>query len=247
MKLEIAVVSAEGAGIAATEGADRIELCSSLELGGITPSQGLMDAAAGLVAGRLEIHPLIRCRPGDFIYSAAELDTMAREAQHLLRQGAHGVVFGALRPGGEVDLPATRRLVECARNANPSAQVTFHRAIDQTPNVEAALDLLIGLGFTRVLSSGHAASAGEGLKTLARMARFSAGRLQVMAGGGLRIQDIPTMKRSGMDAIHLSAKKTVSTLPPGAMPMGDRDRPDPTEYHVTDAEIVRAARTAGNC
>ncbi|MDQ0819565.1 copper homeostasis protein [Arthrobacter sp. V4I6] len=244
MELEIAVVSAEGAGIAAAEGAGRIELCSSLELGGITPSQGLMDAAAERSAGRLEIHPLIRCRPGGFIYSAAELDTMGREAQHLLMQGAHGVVFGALTPGGEVDLTATRRLVECVRNAKPTAQLTFHRAVDQIPKVEAALDVLIGLGFTRVLSSGQAASAGAGQETLARMARFSAGRLQIMAGGGLRIPDIPTMKRSGLDAVHLSAKKTVSTLRPGAVFMDPRNGTDPTAYHVTDAEIVRAARAA---
>lgn len=244
MKLEIAVVSAEGAGIAASEGADRIELCSSLELGGITPSQGLMEAAAEHAAGRLEIHPLIRCRPGDFTYSPAELDTMEREIRNLLRQGADGVVFGALLPGGEVDVPATRRLAECARNTNPSAQLTFHRAIDQSRDPMAAVNVLVKLGFTRVLSSGQSASVGEGLDTLARMARASAGRLQVMAGGGLRIADIPAVRRSGMDAVHLSAKQKVSTLTPGALALGAWNGADPTAYHVTDAVVVRAARMA---
>jgi copper homeostasis protein len=242
VKLEIAVVSAEGAGIAASEGADRIELCSSLELGGITPSQGLMEAAAEQVNCRLEIHPLIRCRPGDFIYSPAELDTMEREIRSLLTQGAHGVVFGALRPGGEVDVPATRRLAECARNADPSAQLTFHRAIDQSPDAAEAVDVLVDLGFTRVLSSGQSASVHEGLYTLARMARRSAGRLQVMAGGGLRITDIPAAKRSGIDAVHLSAKQKVS--PPGMLPLGAGNGTDPLAYYVTDAAVVRAARTA---
>ncbi|XAS68268.1 copper homeostasis protein CutC [Micrococcaceae bacterium Sec5.7] len=244
MKLEIAVVSADGAGIAASEGAHRIELCSSLELGGITPTQGLMEAAAEQVDGRLEIHPLVRCRPGDFLYSEGELDTMAREARHLLAQGAHGVVTGALTPAGGVDVPATRRLVAAARNANPIAQLTFHRAIDQTPDPLAAVELLIELGFTRVLSSGHAATAGAGLGTLERMVQRAAGQLEIMAGGGLTVQDIPAMRRSGLSAVHLSAKKTVSTLSAGAVSLGAADGADPTAYQVTDAEVVRAARAA---
>jgi copper homeostasis protein len=244
VKLEIAVVSAEGAGIAASEGADRIELCSSLELGGITPSQGLVEAAAEQVDRRLEIHPLIRCRPGDFTYSPAELDTMEREIRSLLMQGAHGVVFGALMPGGEVDVPATRRLAECARNSNPRAQLTFHRAIDQTPDAAAAVDVLADLGFNRVLSSGQSASVHEGLDTLASMARRSGGRLQVMAGGGLRITDIPAAKRSGIDAVHLSAKQKVSTSARGALSLGAWKGTDPTAYYVTEAAVVRAARTA---
>lgn len=244
MKLEIAVVSAEGAGIAAAEGADRIELCSSLELGGITPSQGLMEASAEQVDGRLEIHPLIRCRPGDFSYSPAELDTMEREIRSLLIQGAHGVVLGALRPGGELDIPATRRLAESARNSNPLAQLTFHRAIDQTPDAVAAVDVLVDLGFTRVLSSGQSASVHEGLDMLARMARRSAGRLQVMAGGGLRIADIPAVKRSGMDAVHLSAKQKASPAAPRALSLGAWNGTDPMAYYVTDAAVVRAARVA---
>ncbi|WP_426998417.1 copper homeostasis protein CutC [Pseudarthrobacter sp. N5] len=244
MKLEIAVVGADGAGIAAAEGADRIELCSSLELGGITPTQGLMEAAVERVDGRLEIHPLIRCRPGDFVYSAAELDTMARESRHLLAQGASGVVMGALGVDGGVDFLATRFLAEAARNANPEAQLTFHRAIDQSPDALAAVDMLIELGFSRVLSSGHAATAGAGLGTLERMVQLAAGRLQIMAGGGLTLRDIPAMKRSGLDAVHLSAKKTVSTLKTGAISLGVADGADPTAYQVTDAEAVRAARVA---
>ncbi|MBT2593720.1 copper homeostasis protein CutC [Arthrobacter sp. ISL-72] len=244
MKLEIAVASADGAGTAAAEGADRIELCSSLELGGITPSQGLMEAAAERAHGKLEIHPLIRCRPGDFTYSPTELDTMEREIRMLLAQGAQGVVFGALTPGGEVDVAATRRLAECARNADPSAQLTFHRAIDRSPDAVAAVEVLLGLGFTRVLSSGRSASAREGLDTLVRMARAAAGHLQVMAGGGLRIPDIPAVKRSELDAVHLSAKRQVSASASGALSLGAWDGADPMAYYVTDAAAVRAARIA---
>lgn len=244
MKLEIAVVSALGSGVAASEGADRIELCSSLELGGVTPSQGLMEASVEHVDGRLEIHPLIRCRPGDFHYSASDLDTMAREIRALLAQGAHGVVLGALTAGGEVDVHATRLLADAARETKAEAQLTFHRAIDQSADPLAALDQLLELGFTRVLSSGHAATAGAGAETLARMVQRAGGDLEIMAGGGLTLGDIPAMRQAGVAAVHLSAKKMVSTLAAGAISLGGQDRSDPTAYMVTDRETVRAARAA---
>ncbi len=246
MKLEIAVVSAAGAGIAASEGADRIELCSSLELGGITPSQGLMEASMEHVDGRLEIHPLIRCRPGDFRYSASDVDTMVHEIRHLLAQGAHGVVVGALTPSGELDVHTLRRLAESARNANQDTQLTFHRAIDQSKDPLAALEQLVELGFTRVLTSGHEATAGAGLSTLTAMAERAGDALQIMAGGGLALEDIPAMHRAGLSAVHLSAKKIVSTLGEGTISLGAQDGNDPTAYTVTDRETVRAAKAKVN-
>lgn len=246
MKLEIAVVSAAGAGAAASEGANRIELCSSLELGGITPSQGLMEASMEHVDGRLEIHPLVRSRPGDFRYSASDLDTMVHEIRHLLAQGAHGVVIGALTPSGEVDVHAVQRLVGAARDANPEAQLTFHRAIDQSKDPLVALEQLMELGFTRVLTSGHEASAGAGLPTLTSMVERAGDALEIMAGGGLTLGDIPAMHAAGLSAVHLSAKKTVSTLGDGAISLGAQDGNDPTAYSVTDREVVRAARAKVN-
>ncbi|MCT9868590.1 copper homeostasis protein CutC [Paenarthrobacter aurescens] len=246
MKLEIAVVSAAGAGTAAAEGANRVELCSSLELGGITPSQGLMEASMEHVDGRLEIHPLIRPRPGDFRYSASEVDTMVHEIRHLFAQGAHGVVVGALTPSGEVDVKAVRRMVDATKMANPEAQLTFHRAIDQSRDPFAALDHLLDLGFTRVLTSGHQATAGAGLQTLAAMVERVGGGLEIMAGGGLSLEDIPAMHAAGLSAVHLSAKKTVSTLGVGAISLGAQDGNDPTAYTVTDREIVRAAKAKVN-
>ncbi|WP_026548078.1 copper homeostasis protein CutC [Paenarthrobacter nicotinovorans] len=246
MKLEIAVVSAVGAGAAASEGAHRVELCSSLELGGITPSQGLMEASMEHVDGRLEIHPLIRPRPGDFQYSASDVDTMVHEIRHLLAQGAHGVVVGALTPSGEVDVHAIQRLVDTAKEANPAVQLTFHRAIDQSKDPIAALERLLQLGFTRVLTSGHAATAGAGLQTLSDMVERAAGALEIMAGGGLALEDIPAMHAAGLSAVHLSAKKTVSTLGEGTISLGAQDGADPTAYTVTDREVVRAAKAMVN-
>lgn len=253
MKLEIAVAGAAGAGTAASEGADRVELCSSLELGGVTPSQGLMEASLEHADGRLEVHPLVRSRPGDFLYSASDIDTMAHEIRHLLRMGAHGVVIGALIPDGGVDVAAIQRLVGVARGANADAQLTFHRAIDQSADPLAAVDQLLELGFTRVLTSGGAASAGAGLDTLRRMVERADGALEIMAGGGLTVQDIQAMHAAGVSAVHLSAKRTVSTLgvlrspeksPSGAISLGSQDGTDPTAYTVTDEATVRAARVA---
>ncbi|WP_024819857.1 copper homeostasis protein CutC [Arthrobacter sp. 31Y] len=246
MKLEIAVVSAAGAGTAAAEGAHRIELCSSLELGGITPSQGLMEASMEHADGRLEIHPLIRSRPGDFQYSASDVDTMVHEIRHLLAQGAHGVVVGALTPSGDVDVHAIQRLVDSAKEANSETELTFHRAIDQSRDPLESLERLLELGFTRVLTSGHAATAGAGLSTLTAMAARAGNALQIMAGGGLTLDDIPAMHRAGLSAVHLSAKKTVSTLGEGSISLGTQDGSDPTAYTVTDREVVRAAKAMVN-
>lgn len=244
MKLEIVVVGAQGAAVAAEEGADRIELCSALELGGLTPSQGLMETALEAAAGRLEIHPLIRSRPGDFLYSAADLDTMDRELRFLLTQGAHGVVIGVLTAGGEIDVQATRKLADGALETNPGAQLTFHRAIDQTPDPAAAVEHLVELGFTRVLSSGGAATVGAGIDTLGRMVQEAAGRLEVMAGGGLALDDIPVLRAAGLSAVHLSAKKNMSTWKNVANSVDRPDPTDPTAYMVTDRDVVKMARAA---
>ncbi|WP_115788585.1 copper homeostasis protein CutC [Arthrobacter silvisoli] len=247
MKLEIAVVGVQGAVVAAEEGADRIELCSALELGGLTPSQGLMESCLEAVAGvagpvaagaALEIHPLIRCRPGDFRYSEDELATMVKEIRALLGQGANGVVLGALDARSELDVDAVRRLADAAREANQDAELVFHRAVDETPDPAAAVGQLVELGFTRVLSSGGAASAGLGLPVLSRMVETAEGRLQVMAGGGLAITDIPEMRWAGLDAVHLSAKRIVSASGAGSAGGG------PASYMVTDRKIVAAAKAA---
>src|SRR5439155_23556535 len=111
----------------------------------------------------------------DFVYSGTDLDTMDREIRFLLTQGAHGVVIGVLTALGEVDIQATRKLADTALETNPSAQLTFHRAIDLTRDPAAAVEQLMELGFTRVLSSGGAATVGAGIATLERMAKRAAG------------------------------------------------------------------------
>lgn len=250
MKLEIAVVSAAGAVVAVGGGAHRVELCCALELGGLTPSQGLAESTlAGLdgLSQNLEdhagVHPLIRCRPGDFIYSEDDVRTMVAETKALLRMGCAGVVVGALTPHGDVDKEAMMRLADAAREINPAAELTFHRAMDQAADPLGVIDELASLGFTRILTSGQAPSAGAGLAMLKRMVKHAGGRIDVMAGGGLAAADIPAMHQAGVSAVHLSAKRTVSTAG-HAIALGTADGADPTAYQVTDKAIVKAAAAA---
>lgn len=235
--LEVAVTSATGAATALAGGADRVELCSALELGGLTPSQGLVEAA---VATGLPVHVLVRCRPGGFVHDADELDLMERELVAVLRSGATGVVVGALRPDRTLDTDALARFVAAARTERSDAEVTLHRAIDHAADPVAAAAGLAELGFTRVLTSGGAPTALAGADTIARMVA-AAGSVQVMAGAGVTPGDVPVLLGTGAAAVHLSAKRLADTAH-GGVPMGAGDSGG--GHFETDAEVVRAARAA---
>ncbi|NEA44338.1 copper homeostasis protein CutC, partial [Streptomyces sp. SID11385] len=178
--LEIAVTSAAGARTAREHGADRVELCTGLELGGLTPSAALVESVAAV---GLPVQVLVRCRPGDFVHDAEELALMAAEVRSVIASGARGVVIGALTVEGGLDVDAVARLRDAAHEAGPSVEVTLHRAIDVSADPVAAAALLPALGLTRVLTSGGAPAAGQGLDRLAAMAAAAPG-VQVMAGGG---------------------------------------------------------------
>lgn len=236
--LEIAVTSPAGAIVARDSGADRVELCVGLELGGLTPSQALVEATheTGIPA-----HALVRCRPGGFTYDADELDLTEREVRTVLRSGAAGVVVGALRPDRSLDEDALRRFVDAARSVSAHAEVTLHRAVDHAVDPVAAVARLADLGVTRVLTSGGAASAPAGAATIARMVD-AAGPVQVMAGAGVRPQDVAALVATGVAAVHLSAKRAVGGAGHGGVPMGSGD--DGSGHTVTDAGVVAAARSA---
>jgi copper homeostasis protein len=232
--LEIAVTSPAGARIARAGGADRVELCAALELGGATPSQALVEAA---VAAGPPVHVLVRCRPGDFRYDADEIALMAAEVRAVLAAGATGVVVGALTDAGTLDTEAIRRWTDAA----DAAEVTLHRAIDRSADPVAAAGLAAEIGLARILTSGGAATAGAGIDTIERMATAAPG-VQLMAGGGVRVADIPGLVRAGVAAVHLSAKRAAGPRGTGpAVPMGSADE---DTYFVTDPAVVAAARTA---
>ncbi|MBF4626026.1 copper homeostasis protein CutC [Curtobacterium flaccumfaciens pv. flaccumfaciens] len=236
--LEIAVTSPAGAITARDGGADRVELCVGLELGGLTPSQALVETTheTGIPA-----HALVRCRPGGFVHSPDEVELMVREVRTVLRSGAAGVVVGALRPDRTLDEDALRRFVDAARSVSATAEVTLHRAIDHATDPVAAAGSLAALGFTRVLTSGAAPTAVAGAETIARMVE-AAGHVQVMAGAGVTPADVRALLATGAAAVHLSAKRPAADSAHTGVPMGAGD--DGSAHFVTDAEVVAAARRA---
>lgn len=193
---------------AATAGADRIELCSALSLGGLTPSAGLMRVAG---RGRLPVHALIRPRAGNFVYSTAEADAMIEDIHLAARCGLRGVVLGAMREDGMPDLPLLRKLAKHSRAAGESTgrplALVFHRAIDICPDIPAALDMVADLRFSHILSSGGAASAEQGAAMLGAMREKAAGRLNIIAGAGISAANVQRIARqTGLVEFHASCR-----------------------------------------
>ena len=199
---ELAVQDPEGIAIAARLGVDRIELCSALPLGGVTPSLALIEAAT---AAGVPVHVLVRPRPGGFEYTPDEAGIIVRDVRHARAAGAAGVVIGGVRDG-RVDDDLVRRVID----ASDGGTVTFHRAFDTLPDPGAALDELVALGVHRVLTSGGRTSAADSLPGLADLAKTAAGRIEIMAGGGIRPDLVEAIVGTGVDAVHASAKRIVA-------------------------------------
>lgn len=183
--------SAEAAGIAAKNGASRVELCESLEIGGVTPSQKMMEQVLKENPG-LCVNVLVRPRGGDFIFSEDEIQTMLKDIRLCKSLGVNGVVIGALRPDGSVDMACMRRLIEEARPLS----ITFHRAFDECSDVRDCLEDVIALGCDRLLTSGHEKNALEGRFTIAELVKQAAGRIIIMAGCGVRPSNINIIAES---------------------------------------------------
>ena len=196
--VEAAVESVEGAIAAERAGAQRIELCANLAEGGTTPSAGTIGATLARV--HVPVFVMIRPRGGDFLYAPLELDVMARDIASARGLGAQGVVLGVLTSDGAVDVERTRDLVEAAR----PLPVTFHRAFDVSADLEAALDALIRCEIMRVLTSGGAPRAGDGIERLAALVRQAGDRITVMPGGGITAANaMRIVEQTGAREIHV--------------------------------------------
>jgi copper homeostasis protein len=199
--LEICVEDPAGIADAVAGGADRLELCSALELGGLTPSAALIDHA---VASGLPVHPMIRPRAGDYVLQPGEAELIAADIRHAVSRGAAGVVVGALQPDGTLDLDAMARFREAARDA----VAVLHRAIDLCADPVVAVEQACALGYDKILSSGGAVSAPEGSATLARMVAVARGRISIMAGAGVRPDNVAALIAStGVGEVHGSASR----------------------------------------
>jgi copper homeostasis protein len=196
--------------LAAKEGgAHRIELCSGLSDGGLTPSHGLVRAAVQLSG--LPVHVLLRPRGGDFLYTRSEVAVMREDILHVRELGAVGVVLGLLRPDGSVDIEGIRELVQLAH----PMKVTFHRAFDVTPSLPHALEDIIATGCDRVLTSGGQRDVLAGAACLAELVAQADQRIAVAIGGGLRLKDAATLARlTGADHFHSSLRRRIASVRP---------------------------------
>lgn len=223
LRLEVCVETLAGLDAAVAGGADRIELCSALALGGLTPSVGMMRAAAQC---GVPVLAMIRPRTGDFVWSGAEVQAMEAEISAASEAGLAGVVLGASLPDGRLDLPVLRRLVAAARAAGgdrflarnrvgafegsgPESSkipapldLTLHRCFDLVPDQGEALEQAVALGFRRVLTSGGEATAIAGAARIGELAAQASGRIVIMPGAGVTAQTAPVLLAQGVRELH---------------------------------------------
>lgn len=239
--LEVIASSPDDCVAAQAGGADRIELCSAMPLGGLTPSLGLLIEARAAV--RLPIMAMVRPRPGGFAYSESDFAVMMRDAELALAHGADGIVFGCLQDDGQVDISRVSTLVQLAGRK----ETVFHRAFDVVPDPYAALDALIELGVTRVLSSGQKPSALAGAANLAAYLRHVGGRLQVLPGGGITVDNVrELLQLTGANQVHASlsgSRRDLSTAANPAIRFGAVAVPPEDHVRITDGALVAAIYT----
>lgn len=223
-------------------GASRIELCTGLAEGGLTPSASLIRAAVS--SGIRHVNVLIRPRSGDFLYSEEEILLMEEDIRLAVASGVSGIVTGVLTPDGDIDSVACSRLIAAARkNAGRHINVTFHRAFDLSKDYRKSLEDIIALGCDCLLTSGLASTAEKGIPMLRQITELAAGRLTIMAGSGVNPDNAADIiAATGVGAIHSTARKPQASLMrfrrPG-VPMGI---PGADEYAPlsTSAELVAA-------
>lgn len=237
MDLEICIDSVESAIAAERGGASRVELCADLLEGGITPSAGLIASVRRHIA--IDLFAMIRPRGGDFCYTDAEFEVMQEEIRQARRLGADGVVLGVLDEEGCVDVGRTRQLVDLAG----TLPVTFHRAIDMTPDILAALTAVIATGARRILTSGGEPDAMQGKAAIARLVEAAQGQISIMPGGGVSAETVADLaKATGATEFHSSARTEISSpmrFRKQGMAMGDiQDRE--YERFIASEENVRA-------
>ncbi len=235
--LEACVGSYASSKAAYQGGADRLELCANLVIGGTTPSRALF-----LQVQRdfdIRINVMIRTRFGDFLYDDAELEEMCAEIASFRDLGANGVVFGVLTPEGELDEARMARLISCAGNM----EVTLHRAFDMTRDPFAALESAIRLGCKTILTSGQAADAMQGSALLRELHKRAAGRIDIMAGCGVNSGNLLRLhERTGVTSFHASAKRTAQSVMRYRKESVSMGLPSLSEYQLwqTDEAAVRA-------
>ncbi|MBY6199526.1 copper homeostasis protein CutC [Vibrio hangzhouensis] len=238
-QLEVCIDNIESLSLAIAGGATRIELCSSLSLGGLTPNAGLIKQATQ--SSSVPVYVMIRPRQGDFLYDCDDIEIMTEDIRTAAKYGAQGIVLGLLDKDGHIDMPHAIRLVKLAHEL--SLGVTFHRAFDQCKNPEQALEDVIALGCERILTSGLQATALEGANYLAKLHLQANGRIAIMAGAGVAADNVAQIVNTSRIAeVHLSGKtsrKSKMHYISNDAKMGNHDIDDFT-IPVTSSETIRS-------
>ncbi|EFN78191.1 copper homeostasis protein cutC homolog [Harpegnathos saltator] len=225
--MEICIDCLESARNAVAGGATRLEVCSALSEGGLTPSPGLVRQIKNFA--KIPIRAMIRIRKGNFVYSREEIDAMLHDLRILKDHQVDGFVFGALTLDGHVDLDVCCEIVSVAR----PLPVTFHRAFDETVDPLKSMESIIDLGFDRILTSGQKDTALQGLSLLKRLVDKAADRIVIMPGAGIARDNISQIKQCGAREFHASARKKVYVDPNGHRFAKDNF------IDVTDRELVQ--------
>ncbi len=236
-RLEVCAGSIGSVKAAAKGGAFRVELCSALSEGGITPSIGFVHEA--VKAGGVKVNVLIRPRGGDFIYTPEEVDCMCHDIRAIRNEGADGVVIGALLPDGDIDAEACRRMISEAEGMS----VTFHRAFDLCRDMDTAMQQIIALGCDTLLTSGQHPSALEGCDSLRYLNEKYGDKITIMAGSGVASGNAADIvARTGCTTLHASARKSIPSAMQFRHPSVKMGSPDSDEYSrlETSAEEVAA-------
>ena len=199
MTLEICASNYQSALNAQKAEANRIELCSELAIGGITPSYGLIKQTLDTLS--IPVFILIRPRSGNFTYSDAEFNIMKHNIQLFKKMGCSGIVSGVLNEDHTIDTERTKKLIELAK----PLPFTFHRAFDWTPNPTEALEQLVNIGANRVLTSGQGASGKENIELLIDLKNKANNRITILACGGVNFSNVKLFKKYGFNEIHASA------------------------------------------
>ncbi|GAC1425928.1 MAG: copper homeostasis protein CutC [Flavisolibacter sp.] len=204
--LEIATTDYNTTASAVAGGADRIELCASIMEGGLTPSFGMVKKCRDAFA--LPIFAIIRPRSGDFLYTQEEFEIMLLDTALCKQIGCDGIVAGILLDDGKIDKDRMEKIV----NRAYPLEVTFHRAFDRCLDPYEALEDIISLGCTRILTSGQKTTALEGKDLIAALVQLAAGRVSIMPGGGIRSESLkPLMQQTGAYEFHTSLKDATNT------------------------------------
>jgi copper homeostasis protein len=197
--LEIACFNLESALTAQKSGADRIEFCEDYKNGGVSPSVEKIDKAREKIV--IPLHVIIRPRAGNFVYSEMEIQWMMQYILFCQHAGIDGIVFGALTDQKEIDINVCSRLIECAGNMS----LTFHRAIDETSDIERSIQQLIDLKIHRVLTSGGRSNVIDGISEIEQLHSKFGKKIIIMPGGGIRSSNINKLLATGCREFHSSA------------------------------------------